>query len=889
MRSRLFLLALTISLLPCCQSSKDGAGIVPKHLQGYWQFEVENPDDWAGPLLGPNFVEHYYDVSYVENVNNRGGDTVSFTIKLPSGSTTEFRMFDFDGDQASIYYTGWNNPERCTKKKNPANTVNVKPTKLPADLYRKWADENSGELVYEFKKDGTVLLYGKNWNIVRAGYYERKNEYRLLINNGNEYMFLYTHAILPNVLNIVEGSSWNRRLVPEASDTSVYVFKGNWKDSSTGNWELGFFEDFAIYKSEFWEYGPCTIGDGENKIVLKKDGEQLEINMKPLSDSLGYFVIGKEPSKVLRLTGKYLGEYPSEDAATFKDNGYNIDTVTITGYVRGVTAKDKCRISTYDWFKEKDVDYIIQPDEKGRFTLKIPVLNSQMAWFQFPGKWANNVLEPGEEYFYYYNAISGQELWMGDNVRLQNEIVSFKIERREYISYEDRKKIIPDDLLDKWMGEIIPKQLENYNDVEKNPALSDKLLDKWKGEQVDFKLEGLKKTEENYPVLSDKFRYYHVQTLRYDMGSELMQKRFDLYNTNEKFSKRYMDFVEKELVENPMQPYTLVSDFSYFIRDYVDYMQDKDRVMLNVSNSLLPVMEYIDENGILKLTAEEKRALKHYKVYSDSSIYLRYIKKDSIALANLGQRYSEKIKPVFTLLENQDSLINEIHETFRYIEFSNHAKNTGIPEDLKELLIARHYYKLMGNDMVPLKDNILNNFKQDIHNGSYVKLISDFNDNLIQIDKGEIKSIASLKDNGPLEGMTDAKELFAKIIEPYKGKVIYVDFWGTWCGPCKEEMGYVKDVKKEMENKDIIFLYFAYGSPEQTWKNFIKEFDLTGDNAVHYNLPGEQQDMLNTYMKVKGFPSYFIIDKEGEIVDMEAPRPSMKQTLVATLNKWIDK
>ena len=852
MRSRLFLLALTISLLPCCQSSKDGAGIVPKHLQGYWQFEVENPDDWAGPLLGPNFVEHYYDIAYVENVTNRGGDTVSFTIKLPSGSTTEFRMFDFDGDQASIYYTGWNNPERCTKKKNPANTVNVKPTKLPADLYRKWADENSGELVYEFKKDGTVLLYGKNWNIVRAGYYERKNEYRLLINNGNEYMFLYTHTILPNVLNIVEGSSWNRWFVLEASVTSVYAFKGNWKNTSTGDWELGFFEDFAVYNSEFWEYGSCTIGNGENKIVLKKDGERMEISMKPISDSLGQFVIGKGPSKTLKLTGKYLGEYPSEDATTFKDNGYSIDTVTITGYIRGYTPKGIYKISVLNWFQDRYMSFIIQPDEKGRFTQKIPVLNTQIAWLQFPNKSDNNVIEPGEEYFYYYNAINGQELWMGDNVRVQNEIVSFKI-KGEYISYADREALVPDDLLAKLTGEVMSKQLENYQDVEKNY------------------------------VLSDRFQYYYMQTFRYNMGFDLMEKQNDFSTTNEKFSKEYMDFVKKELVENPIRPYTLISNFSHFIRYYINYKHRSE------NNILLLTLEYIYENSILQFTAEEKMALKHYKEYFDSLIHLQYDKKDSVASANLWRRYEEKIKPIYTLLENHNSLINETYNTYRYVWLSNNVKNTDFSEDLKDLLIARNYYGAMEKNMVPLKDDIYNNFKQDVHNAYCLKLISDFNDGLIRLDKGEIKSITSLKGNGTLEGLTEAKELLAKIIEPYKGKIIYVDVWGTWCGPCRGDMGYVKDVKKEMENKDVIFLYFAYNSPEQDWKSFIKEFDLTGDNTVHYNLPDEQQQILNAYLKINSYPTYLIIDKEGDIVDMDAPRPSMTKNLVAALNKWIDK
>ena len=859
MKTRMYLIIVAAFLLSYCNSPEKGKYIIPKHLQGYWQFKVDNPGDWAGPLLGPNFVEHYYDISYVENVNSRGGDTVSFTIKLPSGTTTEFVMFDFDGDQASIYYTGWSNPERCTKSKDPVYLVNVKPTRLPDGLYQKWAEENATKLAYEFKKNGTVLFNDKKWDILRVGYLEDKEEYRLLVNSGKEYVFLYLHAVSSGMLNIVEGSSWNRRLLPMASDPSVYAFKGNWKDTSTGDWELGLFEDFVVYKSEFWDYKSYNVGKESNKIVIKKGSELLNINMSPISDSLASFTIGEGPSQTLKLCSKYLGEYPVKDNTLFKDNGYKIDTVTIIGYIRGAVKKDIYRISCSDWLKDESVEHLIQPDEYGRFTLKIPVLNSQIAFFGFPGKRGDNVLEPGEKYFYYYNTITQQELWMGDNVRFQNEHIFVEL-KREYVSYEDRKNMSPDELLDEWAKELMPINLEKLNAIEKI-----------------------------YPTLSDKFRYYYTQSVRYGAGFDLMQKRFDLSRTNEKFSNRYMDFVETELIANLVHPYTLISSFSTFIRDYTDYTQIKDRAVLNVEDLLLPIMEYIEENGILKLTPEEKLALKHYKVYSDSSIYLSYIKRDSIASLGLGRRYENKLKPLYILLENQRPIIEETAKGFSYIRFTKHVKGMHLPDDLKELLIARNYYKLMSYDKVPLKNNIYDLFKQEVHNTYLTKDISDFNDGLIMLETEEIKSLTSLKDNGPLESIAEGRELLNKIIEPYKGKVIYVDFWGTWCGPCEEQMKYVKDVKKKMENKDVVFLYFADNSPDQTWKNFIKKYDLTGDNVVHYNLPNNQQIILNAYMKVNSFPSYFIIDKEGEVVDMKAPRPIETETLVATLNEWLNK
>src|SRR5690606_9066962 len=83
--------------------------------------------------------------------------------------------------------------------------------------------------------------------------------------------------------------------------------------------------------------------------------------------------------------------------------------------------------------------------------------------------------------------------------------------------------------------------------------------------------------------------------------------------------------------------------------------------------------------------------------------------------------------------------------------------------------------------------------------------------------------LASLKNTDHLKEAKDAEALFKELVSPYNGKVIYMDFWGTWCGPCRTQMPYVSELKKELEDKDVIFMYLANRSPEKAWLNFIKE------------------------------------------------------------------
>ncbi|MDO5609016.1 MAG: thioredoxin-like domain-containing protein [Capnocytophaga sp.] len=95
--------------------------------------------------------------------------------------------------------------------------------------------------------------------------------------------------------------------------------------------------------------------------------------------------------------------------------------------------------------------------------------------------------------------------------------------------------------------------------------------------------------------------------------------------------------------------------------------------------------------------------------------------------------------------------------------------------------------------------------------------------------------------------------------------------------------------KEALKGKDVVFMYFANRSPEDSWKNVIKQYDLTGENVVHYNLPKEQQDMLERRLGINSFPTYMIMDKSGTIVDMNPARPMQSGRLTEQLNGWIEK
>ena len=132
--------------------------------------------------------------------------------------------------------------------------------------------------------------------------------------------------------------------------------------------------------------------------------------------------------------------------------------------------------------------------------------------------------------------------------------------------------------------------------------------------------------------------------------------------------------------------------------------------------------------------------------------------------------------------------------------------------------------------------------------------------------------------------MSDGEQMLRKLTEPYRGKIILLDIWGTWCGPCKEALSHSQEEYKRLKDYDLVYLYLANRSPEYTWQNIIKEYEVLGDNVVHYNLPEDQQQAIQNFIGITGYPTFKLIDREGNLLDVNAD-PRDLEALARLLEK----
>jgi thiol-disulfide isomerase/thioredoxin len=95
-----------------------------------------------------------------------------------------------------------------------------------------------------------------------------------------------------------------------------------------------------------------------------------------------------------------------------------------------------------------------------------------------------------------------------------------------------------------------------------------------------------------------------------------------------------------------------------------------------------------------------------------------------------------------------------------------------------------------------------------------------------------------------------------------KGKITYVDIWATWCGPCREEFPYAKELQTNLSDS-VKFVFVCIDSEQRAFENTMKEFQLKGD---HYFLDKKQSKTFSEELHLNGVPHYLLIDQNGKIV-----------------------
>lgn len=159
-------------------------------------------------------------------------------------------------------------------------------------------------------------------------------------------------------------------------------------------------------------------------------------------------------------------------------------------------------------------------------------------------------------------------------------------------------------------------------------------------------------------------------------------------------------------------------------------------------------------------------------------------------------------------------------------------------------------------------------FIQSIESESYKtsiqQLIADKEQELLLTQIGQPAPAFTLKSNkGTLHSLSD-----------FKGKVVYIDLWASWCIPCRQETPNLKQLYEAYKDDERIeFISIAVSDGEREWRKALEE-----DQPLWLQLYDDEGKVNQAYV-ANSIPKFIVIDKKGNIVNFSAPGPSSGKVL----------
>jgi thiol-disulfide isomerase/thioredoxin len=205
-------------------------------------------------------------------------------------------------------------------------------------------------------------------------------------------------------------------------------------------------------------------------------------------------------------------------------------------------------------------------------------------------------------------------------------------------------------------------------------------------------------------------------------------------------------------------------------------------------------------------------------------------------------------------------------------------------ENLNGLSLQFYLTKTLLKEAKNVQPSLLRQMKEYLEKteGSevFAKMVVDSISTQLEAKDEEVIVVTQTEANHTeidVEVMSESGKTFK--LSELKGKVVYLDIWASWCGPCRQQFPAAKAMKEELtkkEKKSIEFLYISIDNTETVWKKAIQELGIEGKHGLSKGGWGSE---VTSKFGVSSIPRYLIFDKKGKVVDPNAPRPSDPRTI----------
>lgn len=287
---------------------------------------------------------------------------------------------------------------------------------------------------------------------------------------------------------------------------------------------------------------------------------------------------------------------------------------------------------------------------------------------------------------------------------------------------------------------------------------------------------------------------------------------------------------------------------------------------------------YITQQKLNKTYVRRQRAAYRYGAANQKARYIA-------DLAYYHQRSVQMERENFAFLETLNSDMQDLISVPEFYEFLEHyyvyksnEKNYKPSSEfdligfqfnmaqslyidrVKNIFLTKKFAEMLESYSFEVVRSYISRYNADVHVPEYRSYIDAIVEKVSMLSPGSIApDFTLINSNGKEFKLSD-----------FKGKVVYLDFWATWCKPCLEEIPHLNQTLANYEGKDVVFISISMDENERDWK---AKQSLLNPQIIQANVRGTNAPLPKLY-QVRNVPTYVLIDKMGRIVSVQAPAPS---------------
>ena len=703
---------------------------------------------------------------------------------------------------------------------------------------------------FQFAGDTYLKIGEQRYTIVSADGIEL-NKHQLTNKDGKRDVAFHFPPLPKDTkaFDFIEGDgegAFQIKGIKPAEERWKQLFPSYWRDDQTGDWKIAFFDECAIYDCKFWSYKQCNVNQkrGVAEIVMQNGNDELKVTVGKDKKGRRTIQIGSEQAVYSMITSRFLPDYPTKDTReSFVDTGYKEDTITVVGWIKDMpdyyNDMKTFEFGYTDFFTDRQKTVNADLDEQGRFTVKIPAVNSREFFIDWRRCFIRTMFEPGKTYFMLYDFKEGRRYFMGDDCRLQNELFKYPLDWQTINLYDGAETAGKggEELFEPYIASVDSFIKAQYANVD---ALC-----------------------EQHPTLSTRFKMFRKGNTLAQQARAFGQARFRAKGFQ--FSDHARRYAYDTFWTKMVKPYTLHRDFGGFLNDYLDDAS-RARNALFAYSLRGHYKDYASNDEELALLTRFAKWIDEANSIVEAEPTVEAKIRKSKELDSLN---ADMIKEVDKIIQSPRAskiihggvLINTLKQHILTLD-SLHADPF-----IKDLWFGRQALSYIDHERTSLLPNVLDTLKALISNPVCLAMVEQQNDYYLAIENREFDKLV-LKSSDDLANISEGEALLKKLVEPYKGKFVLLDIWGTWCGPCKEALSHSTEEYARLADYDIQYLYLANNSPQAAWENVIKEYNVSGPNVAHYNLPPEQQKAIESHLGVHSWPTYKLFNRDGNLLDL---------------------